>query len=445
AIARRIAHSPAGAFAFEHARLFDTEHGAALSGRTVVIQGHRIAAVGEDGRVAIPAGAEVIDATGRTLLPGLWDMHVHLSPSDGLMHMACGVTSVRDMGNDIDILARIRKQWDAGTEVGPRVIPAGLIDGRGPFQGPTKVLADSLPEAMAAVDRYADLGYAQIKIYSSVHPELVPAIAAEAHRRGLRVSGHVPAFMTAEQFIRAGVDEIQHMNFIFLNFMADSILDTRSTARFTFPARLSAGLDLHSARVQQFIQLMHDRRIVLDPTLGVFEGLFTDRPGEISHTIGITGDRLPIQVRRGFTTGGLAVPPGMDARYRDSFQRMLEMTKALHEGGVTIVAGTDGMAGFMLHRELELYVRAGLTPAEVLQIATLSAARVMKRDADLGSIAPGKLADVILVDGNPDQRIEDIRKVELVMKDGTLYRTRDLDEALGVRPLPAMAAETPPR
>ena len=433
-LARTLGHKPTGALAFVHANLFDTDTARVHPNSTVLITGNKITVVGDDGQVRVPQGAEVIDATNKTVMPGLWDMHVHLQPNDGLLHMAAGVTSVRDLANDIDQLAAMQQRFDAGTEIGPRVLKAGFLDGRGPYAGPTKVFADSEQEARDDIERYAKLGYVQIKIYSSIKPELVPKIAAMAHSHGMRVSGHVPAFMTAEQFVKDGADEIQHMNFIFLNFLFDKVQDTRTPARFTEVAAHATEVDPGSARVREFIKLLQDHKTVLDPTLNAFEGMFTDRPGTVSATYAAVADRLPAQIRRGFFYGGLEVPAGMDQRYRDSFQQMLKMTKNMYDSGIPIVAGTDSLAGFSLHRELELYVQAGIPAPKVLQLATLGAARVMKRDQERGSIAVGKLADVILVDGDPAAHISDIRKVKTVVKDGVVYQTADLYRAIGVRP-----------
>jgi imidazolonepropionase-like amidohydrolase len=146
-------------------------------------------------------------------------------------------------------------------------------------------------------------------------------------------------------------------------------------------------------------------------------------------------DRLPAQIRRGFLYGGLEVPEGMDQRYRDSFGQMLKMTKAFYDAGIPIVAGTDSLAGFTLPRELELYEAAGIPAPKVLQLATLGAARVMKQDQERGSIEVGKLADVILVDGNPASHVGDVRKVKTVVKDGIVYQTADLNRAVGVQPV----------
>ena len=437
-IARKLQKKLGAPLVIRHARLFDSETAAVRGGMSVRIAGGKIAAVGPDASVAASPGDEVLDAKGRMLLPGLWDMHVHMGDwDDGLLHVAAGVTTVRDMGNDIDHLQDVSSRFDSGALVGPHVLKAGFIDGRGPYQGPTKVFADTPEEAKAEVERYASLGYVQIKIYSSVKPELVPVIAAEAHRRGMRVSGHIPAFMTMEQAVAQGYDEVQHANFWFLNFQFDTVPDTRTPARFTAVAEHGAELDLSSERVRAFVQLLQDHHTVLDPTVNVFEEMFLARPGAVSPPLAEVGNRLPPQVRRGTLSAGLPVPEGMDQRYRDSYAAMLRMLKIFYDAGVPIVAGTDAMAGFSLHSELEQYVAAGIPAPKALQIATLGAARVMKRDVETGSIAPGKAADLILVDGDPAARISDIRRVVTVIRGENLYDAAALYAVLGVRPAPA--------
>ncbi|MBV9926179.1 MAG: amidohydrolase family protein [Acidobacteria bacterium] len=434
-LARTLARKPSTPLVFRNANLFDSEAGRIVPHTTVVVEGNRVKAVGRDGKVAVPKNAEVVDARGRTLMPGLWDMHVHIGPNDGLMHVAAGVTSVRDMGNDIDTLLALKRKIEAGEEIGPRIAAmAGLMDGRGPYAGPTKVLVDTEEEARAAVDNFARLGYAQIKIYSSIKPELVPTLVKLAHEKGLRVSGHVPAFMSAEQFVGAGADEFQHINFFVLNFLFDEVKDTRTPVRFTAVADRAATIDLNSPRVRSFVQLLKERKTVIDPTVNVFEGMFTDRPGRVPDAYAPVAERLPPQVRRYLLAGGLPVPEGKDERYRESAKALLKMIKLLYDSGITLVAGTDATPGFALHRELELYAEAGIPPNEVLRIATIGAARVAKRDGELGSIAPGKLADLILVEGDPTRRISDIRRVSLVVKDGAVYDTAALYRSIGVRP-----------
>ncbi|HEV7892067.1 MAG TPA: amidohydrolase family protein [Pyrinomonadaceae bacterium] len=433
-LARTLARKPTSPLAFTGATLFDAETGKTIPNTTVVIVGNRIKAVGRAGKVSVPKDAEVIDARGRVLMPGLWDMHVHIGPNDGLMHVAAGVTSVRDMANDTEALLALRARIDAGEEIGPRILMAGIMDGRGPYAGPTKVLVDTEEEARAAVDTYARLGYSQVKIYSSVKPELVPAIIARAHERGLRVSGHVPAFMTAEQFVRAGADEFQHINFFVLNFLFDEVKDTRTPVRFTAVADRAATISLSDPRVRALVRLLKERKTVVDPTVNVFEAMFTDRPGQLPERYATLAERLPPQVRRYLLGGGLPVPEGKDERYLDSEKALLRMIKMLYDAGVTLVAGTDATPGFALHRELELYAEAGIPAPDVLRIATLGAARVMKRDAELGSVAPGKLADIILIDGDPTRRIADLDRVSLVVKDGNVYDTGALYKTIGVRP-----------
>jgi imidazolonepropionase-like amidohydrolase len=433
-LARELAHRPAGPLVIRNARLFVAESATVRPRTTVVIVGNRIEHVGPDGQMKLPAGAQVIDAKGKTLLPGLWDMHVHIAPGhEPLLHVAAGVTSARDMGNDTIGTLDLRRQFASGTLIGPRLTLAGLIDSPGEFQVPIGVLASTEAEALTQVDRFAARGYEQIKLYSSLKPELVPAIVRHAHAKGLRVSGHVPAYMTAEQVVQLGFDEVQHANMLMLNFM-DSVKDTRSMERFTAVAAHAAELDFSSPRVRDFIQLFADRHVVIDPTLVAFENMFLGRPGQVNPSAVAIVDRMPPQVRRAFIGGEIPVPDGMDQRYGDSYAAMLRMVKAMYDAGVQVVAGTDNMPGFMLHRELELYVQAGIPAPQVLRIATLDAARVMKHDDERGSIAPGKLADLVLVNGDPTTNISDIRKTELVVMNGVMYRPSEIYTALGIKP-----------
>lgn len=434
-VAERVARRPAGALVFRNARLFDPVMLAARDATTVVVEGERIVAVGRDGEVAIPAGAEVVDAGGRTLLPGLWDMHTHVGELDGPLHLAAGVTTVRDLANDVDALAALRRSWDAGEALGPRVLPAGFLDGPGPYAGPTKALVDTADAGRDWIRRYAELGYRQVKLYSSLKPELVAPLAAEAHRLGMRVSGHVPAGMVAERAVRDGYDEIQHINMVVLNFFPE-ITETRTPARFTEVAARTVEVDPESERFQSFARFLCERGTVVDPTVSIFRGMFLDRPGEVSGEYAAIADRLPPTARRGLLAGGLPVPDGMAATYARSADRLLGLIAALHRAGVTIVAGTDAFAGFALHRELELYVQAGIPAPEVLRLATLGAARVAGREGELGSVRSGKLADFVLVDGRPDERIAELRRVRTVVKGGTVIDAGALYGELGVAPAP---------
>lgn len=431
----KLRRAPAGPLAITDANVFDAEARRMRPGTTVLIDGNTIRAVGADGTVAIPAGAERYDAAGRALLPGLWDMHVHPEPEDGLLFLSAGITGVRDMAAEPAKRERMRS-WESGETLGPRIAYAGILDGPGPFQGPTSMLAGNQQDARRLVREIAGAGFQLVKIYSSVKPELVPAIVEEAHRHGLRVGGHVPAFMTAEQAVRAGFDEIQHMNMVFLNFLFDEVQDTRTPARLTAVAEHAAALDFSSAAVRDFIALLAARRITVDPTMQLFENLIVDRPGRVATAFAPLGDRLPPVIRRGLLEGGLPVPEGKEERYPESFRAMQRMLLALHAAGVPIVAGTDNGYGFALVRELELYVAAGIPAAEVLQMATQGAARAVGQGETLGSIAPGKLADLILVDGDPSADPGALRNLRLVVKDGVPLDPEELWRELGIGPLP---------
>ncbi len=431
-LARRLAHRPSGDLVIYNADLFDPEAAAIRKGQTIVVSGERIKSVAPS-RASDRPVPDMIDATGKTVIPGLWDMHAHVSANDGLLNLAAGVTTVRDLANDTAELEARRARIDNGDEIGTRIVAAGFMDGPGPYQGPTKVLVSTPEQVRAAVERYAGLAYPQIKVYSSIKPELVPVIVEEAHKRGMRVSGHIPAGMTAAECVKLGFDEVQHANFLVLNFMPD-VKETRTPARFTEPARRAADLDLDSPEVQAFIRLLKERATAIDPTLNIFESMFTDRPGQVPLAYAGVFPRLPTQVRRGMLVGGLPVPEGMDERYRRSFATLVKLVGAIHRAGVPVEAGTDALAGFALLRELELHVQAGIPAPDVLRAATLGAAQIMKRDRDVGSIIPGKLADLVVVDGNPLERISDLHRIELTVKGGTIYRSAELYQALGIAP-----------
>jgi imidazolonepropionase-like amidohydrolase len=433
-LARELARRPDRPIAFEHVRLFDSEQAVFRENQTVVVAGERITIAGPSAQIQVPKDAERIDGKGKTLLPGLFDMHVHTWTGDGLLDIASGVTSVRDMANVTEELVHTQSLWDSGTAIGPRVWKAGFIDGRGPFADPRGALADTEEEALAAVNRYADSGFIQIKVYSSLKPELFPAIVKRAHERGLRVSGHVPNGMIARQFVEEGADEIQHINFIFLNFLASKVKDTRTPERFTAVGDYAAKLDLQSKEVNDFIDLLKQHHTTVDVTLATFESMFTGRPGKASADFAPILNRLPAQIQRQAYVGGLAVTEQTDQLYKDSYDAMLRMTKRLYDAGVPILAGTDATAGIMLHRELELEVKAGIPPLKALQIATFNAAKLLKADSDLGSIANGKRADLVLVEGNPAEHISDIRRCRLVMKNGVIYKSADVYAAVGMKP-----------
>lgn len=431
-VADSLRQVPAGPVLIDNARILDVASGKILGANAAMIDGGTITGLLEPGQ-ARPDGLQVIDAGGRTLMPGLWDMHTHLDLSSGPLNIAAGVTTVRDLANDHDKLLSIIEQFDSGKAIGPHVYKAGFIDGAGPYAGPSKALIEDQAGAEKWIDFYADNGYRHIKLYSSIPVDLVPMMTRRAHDRGMRVSGHIPAGMWAEDAIRQGFDEVQHINMVFLNFYKD-VTETRNPDRFIKVAERAADMDLQSGQFQDFITLLREHHTVVDPTVAVFFDMFTHRPGQPAASMRTAYEHLPAQVARGALKGGLPIPDGQRERYAASAQRLLDAIRVLHEAGVPIVAGTDGMPGFTLQAELEFYAQAGIPPAEVLRIATLGAARVLGVDDKVGLVAPGYRADLILVDGQPDQHIEDIRHVSWVMKDGVMYDTAPIYRSMGVTP-----------
>jgi Amidohydrolase family len=263
---------------------------------------------------------------------------------------------------------------------------------------------------------------------------LVREVVAYAHARGMRVSGHVPVFMRAQDVVEQGFDEIQHINQVLLNFLVTPTTDTRTLARFYLPAEKLADFDLDSKRVGDFVALLKRHTTSIDPTLVTFD-FIKQRDGEPAEPYEPIRSHMPPDVQRYFAVGSMRIPDEATARrYRASYQKMVDFVGRMYRAGVPIVAGTDALAGFTLQAEFELYVKAGLTPSQVLQIATRNGARYSRTSADRGSLVTGKLADLILVDGDPTQRIADIRKVALVVTQGSVISPAAVYRALGVVP-----------
>ena len=435
-IAMRDRHELPQPILIKNARVFDSEHAVLGPPQDVYVNHGRIGAVYAAGSLG-QSPATLIDAQGRTLLPGLIDMHAHVSPNDYLLNLAAGVTTVRDMGNDNATLALAIARLDRHESIGPHVVTAGFIEGKSPFNASGGILVDSLEGAKRAVDFYAQRGYPQIKIYNSFRPEWVKETAAYAHQRGMRVSGHIPAFMKAEDAVKDGYDEIQHINQVLLNFYVKPDTDTRSLERFTLIAENAYALDLDAPPFQDFLKLLVSHKTVLDPTLGTFEAQFTQKPGELNPSFAAIAEHMPISLRRGFYKSDSELTDAIAPRWRASYTKMLEAVGRFHRAGVPIVAGTDDFAGFTFQRELELYVKAGIPANEVLRIATWNGATYARVLADRGSIERGKRADLILVDGDPTRDISAIRNVALVLQDGDAYYPAELYGELGVKPFAA--------
>jgi imidazolonepropionase-like amidohydrolase len=416
--------------------VFDSENARLLDGlRDVYLLRGRIAAIKPAGVGLEATKAErSLDAAGRVLLPGLFDMHGHVGRWEGGLNLATGVTTVRDLGNDNATLQQIIDQTTAGQVFGPRIVPTGFLEGESPYSARNGFVISTLDQAKEAVDWYSAHGYPQIKIYNSFPREHLKATVAYAHERGIRVSGHVPAFLRARDVVEAGFDEINHINQVMLNFLVDDKTDTRTLQRFYLPAQKTAGLDFEGQEVRGFLDLLKSRGTVIDPTLTTFDFL-RQRDGEMSQAYASIADHLPATLQRGLMSGGMEIPNArLHALYNSSYSRMIEFVGRLHREGIPIVAGTDAIAGFTLQRELELYVQAGISPAETLRIATWNGAKYSRVLADRGSIEVGKLADLLLVDGDPTRDISAIRNVALVVTQGRSIDPSVVFTELGIKP-----------
>ncbi len=432
AMQQRLGKPLPGSTLIRNVLVFDSANARLDAASDVLIRDGKIVSVAPTSANA-PRADRSIDGNGRVLIPGLFDMHGHVGRWDGGLNLAAGVTTVRDMGNDNATLQQLMAQEKAGTLMSPRVVPAGFIEGESPMSARNGFVIKDLDGAKKAVDWYASNGYPQVKIYNSFPKAILRDTAAYAHSKGLRVSGHVPAFMRARDVAEQGYDEINHVNQLLLNFFVTDTTDTRTLERFYLPAKRTADLDLDSREVQDFIALLASRKIAIDPTLATFEFIH-QRDGEMSPIVAGVADHLPPDVTRSRLAAEMDIPDDATAaRYDRSFAKMVEFVGRMYRAGVPLLAGTDEMPGFTLHRELELYVQAGLTPAQALQVATHTAA-THARAADRGRIAPGLLADLVLVDGDPTQDITKLRNAALVIKGDRAYVPAQLHEALGIRP-----------
>lgn len=419
--------------AFTHVKLFDAEKAAFVDDQTVVADKGRIVAVGPAASVKPPAGAKVIDGAGKTLSPGIWDAHMHVgSDLQGLMLLSMGETSARDPGADIQPTIARNARIAKGELLFPKVYSSVLIDGKGPLAAQGGFTVTSAEEAIRGVRMAKENGFAGVKFYTSMKPEWLKPAIVEAHKLGLHVHGHIPATMRARDVIAAGYDEITHINFVLMQALPDSVVDvSNGIARFEGPGQYGKDVDLAAEPMKSLIAEMAAKKITVDPTLATFEGLYVPENGDLSPSYSPFVGTMPPSTERGFRSGGFKTPPGVTrADYRASFAKMVALVRALHDAGVPIVAGTDGY-GLEIVRELELYVQAGLTPGEALQAATLTPARLVGADKGTGSIAVGKEADLVLVDGDAAKDIGAMRRTLWVMSDGALMNADELREAAG--------------
>jgi hypothetical protein len=443
-LARRLVGAQPESIAFTKVRAF--VDGRFLDDQTVVVAKGRILAVGPAGDIAVPRGAKRVDGAGKTLLPGLWDYHRHVEDdATGPFMLSLGVTSIRDPSNDNAKTKDRWRRWAKGELLGPHVYASALIDGEGPNSTKARTswirfgdVVDSQAEALAAVRRAKAAGFSGVKFYGSINRDWVGPTIAEAHRLGMRAHGHLPSGWRPSRAIEGGYDEITHGYFMMLEAMPDSVVSTSETrSRFVGPAQYGKDVDLSAAPMAGLAALMARRHISADPTLVVVEWLFTAENRALSPAYQAYAGTAPPMMQRRFRLG-FAAPSAIPGG-RKSFQRMIEMVGRFHRAGVTIAAGTDS-SGLELVRELEFYVQAGFTPAEAIEAATIVPATLLGVAKDTGSIAVGKRADLVLVEGDPSRRIGDLRNTRLVVAEGRLLDADALRAASSFSGRPATSS-----
>ena len=417
---------------FRNVKIYDADKQRFVAGQNVVVTDGKIVSVG----TALPklaAGAHVIDGAGKTLVPGLWDSHMHVSDDfNALSEVALGVTSVRNPGGSIELAVSQRDRRAKGLMVGPEQFNSVIIDQKGPLAAQGSLAVSSLDETLAAVRKIKAANLTAVKFYTSMNPAWIPPAAKLAHELGLHVHGHIPAGMRTLDAVNAGYDEITHIYFATMQAMPDDVVaKSNTTLRLTGPGRYFKDVDFNAEPTRTVIKTLAEKHITVDPTLVVVEGVLTSEAGKVSPAYTAFVGTLPPAVERGFKSGPIPLPEGTTrADAIASVKHMLEYVAVMRKAGVPIVAGTDG-SGVELVRELELYVEGGMTPAEALATATIDAARNVKADARTGSIAVGKEADLLLVDGDVENDIGALRHVDKVVLDGALLDGDALRQAAG--------------
>jgi len=419
---------------FDNVQLFDADKGAFLANRAVLAEGGKIAAIGAAGSLKAPAGARVIDGRGKTLVPGIWDSHLHIGDDwSVLSNIANGITSFRSPGTTFDRAVEVVKRRAAGDLLMGEPFISAIVDKKDPLAAQGAEVVSSAEETVAAVRRIKDAGLWGVKFYTSMNPAWIAPAAAEAHRLGLHVHGHVPATMKPSEAVAAGYDELTHLNFVVMEAMPREVIDKANTRqRMEGPARYFKDVDLDAPLMSGFIADLARRKTQVDPTIVIFEGMLTQDGGKPHPAYApYMGIISPVLERSQFTSGGYPLVEGLTRDdYRRSYAKMVELVGRLHKAGVTIVAGTDGW-GIELIRELEIYQQAGFTPAEALQSATIVPARVVGADTRTGSIAVGKEADMVLVDGDVSKDLGALRRVMTVVSDGYVMDAGELRKAAG--------------
>ena len=422
-LSRTLTGGQSAVLAVTGATLIDGTDRPPVRDSVILVEDGRIRAAGSRRDVKIPAGARRFDARGKFVLPGLWDTHAHFEQVEwGPLYLAAGITTARDCGNEFDFVTAVRKAIDSGNGLGPKLLLGGIIDGAGPMA--IGVMQAGTPEqGRAMVDKYHAAGFDQIKVYSSLKPDVLKAITSQAHHYGLTAYGHVPFGMTAFEGVEDGMDGIEH----FGSYVYPVLLPPNAPRFGPLPP-----IDLKSAAARDGIAFFVSHHTVIGPTIALFEWMWHAQNTPVSDfEPGIT--HVAPELRDALEHTGVA--PGFAPKFAESLKSALTAIAAMRRAGVPIIAGTDqSIPGYSLYRELELYVQGGMTPLEAIQTATTVPARVLGREREMGSVEAGKRADLIVLDANPLEDIHNIRTVRYVVADGKLFDCAPLWKAVGFTP-----------
>jgi len=427
-LSQRVRVTQKGPLAIVGATLIDGTASSPVLDSVVIVDNGRIVSVGTRASSRIPRGATVFDASGKTLLPGLWDMHAHFEQVEwGAIYLAAGVTTARDVGNELEFIVAVRNALREGRGLGPQLLLAGVVDGNGPTAlGVERV--DSRADAERWVAEYKKAGFEQMKIYSSVKLEEVKAVSDAAHRAGMTVTGHIPNGMDIFQGVDAGMDQVNHVEYLLTPLPPHAPPGASRDERL----QALASVDVNGPEAAREIEFLKQHNTVVDPTLALYEWLYhpVDQPVSTFEP-GVAG--VAPELAQPLNSAGVSADAA--AVMHRIFTNEVAMIGALHKAGVRVVAGTDqAIPGHSLHREIELYVQAGFTPLEAIQAATSVPAQVMGLDKDVGTVEVNKRADLIVLDANPLDDIHNIRTVEFVVANGVIYPTAKLWESVGFKP-----------
>ena len=431
-----------------HVTGIDVTSGRAKSGMTVMIEGGHITALGRGGRIKVPQGAQVIDATGKYLIPGLWDMHVHEWNKEVVfpLFISNGITGVRDMFAPLSPIKQWRAEIAAGATIGPRIFASGiLIDGPYPFCKPCTIAVSNADEGRKAVLQVKEMGSDFIKVYSMVPRDAYFAIADEAKRQHLVFAGHVPEFVSAAEASDTGQKSIEHLMGVLVACSAkEKELRKENEAKLraegirpdTAMLEQAAALDSFdekkaSALFARFVK----NGTWMCPTLTVLRAVAFSGDADFRNDLRIKyiPDSLKQQWEDAY--GWKEHTPEFNAQAKRVFQKQLEAVRMMNRAGVRFIAGTDTpgpylFPGFSLHDELSLLVQAGLTPAESLRTATINPAKYFDMEKSLGTVEKGKIADLVLLDANPLTDINNTRKIAAVIVGGRYLPKETLQKML---------------